>query len=395
MRWWVVLLVALCGGCDGRFFSFRRSAALSSRVPQLHLQPLHSTAEAMTSPAAASTSLSAVSESPPFFIPAFWASLAPFTSTWAARTATGAFLAATWTPLCFAGKPTFGLALAGPVALAVSEFHRLLDSTGGLSSEGVGVCVASSLLACVLATHAPHFHAFTLPLSVTALLFRVLLLKKSLTSSGAVTGAAFSATYLSFFLSFWIRQLDISVVKFVNLSNRKMGPLTVTDGALLLWWTHLIIASADVGGYVFGKLFGRHPVAQLGVAAGSASPKKTLEGLLGGVVLAVASALAGVLLFRPELPWQVEGLTSYAGLGYRFALLYGTSLALLSFVSDVSVSLFKRNAGVKDTGRVLPGHGGVLDRLDSYILTAPAVYMFWSLVANACIFEQSASKELA
>jgi phosphatidate cytidylyltransferase len=69
-------------------------------------------------------------------------------------------------------------------------------------------------------------------------------------------------------------------------------------------------------------------------------------------------------------------------LGYKFALAYGVILALLSFISDVSVSLFKRNAGVKDASDVLPGHGGVLDRMDSYILTAPVVYMFWTLVSK-------------
>lgn len=347
-------------------------------MPQFH-RAVHDNTETMKSPAVPVAPLATSSEScVPLFSPEFWASLIRSSSSWAARAITGVILAAMWTPLCFAGKSMFGLAFTLPLALAVMEFHRLLDRTDGLRSAGVGVSVASSLLACVLATHAAHFHAFTLPMSITALMIQVLFYKKNATPTGAITAAVFSATYISFFLSFWIRVLDIRVLNFVNLRNSKIGPLTTTDGALLLWWTHLIIASADIGGYVFGKIAGRHPVSELGVAAGSISPRKTLEGLLGGVVLAVTSAFLGVLLLKPQLPWLVEGQRSYAKLGYKFAVFYGTSLALLSFVSDVSVSLFKRNAGVKDTGWILPGHGGVLDRLDSYILTAPAVYMFWT-----------------
>eukprot|EP00603_Paraphysomonas_imperforata_P005908 CAMPEP_0114439430 /NCGR_PEP_ID=MMETSP0103-20121206/15191_1 /TAXON_ID=37642 ORGANISM="Paraphysomonas imperforata, Strain PA2" /NCGR_SAMPLE_ID=MMETSP0103 /ASSEMBLY_ACC=CAM_ASM_000201 /LENGTH=377 /DNA_ID=CAMNT_0001610185 /DNA_START=145 /DNA_END=1280 /DNA_ORIENTATION=- len=359
----------------------RRSVVYSSRsyMPQLH-RSLHNTTVTTTGRAGSTAPLAPQSVSLTSFLPAFRASLAPSLPSWATRTVTGALLAAVWTPLCFSGKPVFGMALALPLVLAVREFQLLLTRTAGLCSDDVGV-VAAPASAMLLATHAAHLHAFSLPLSVSALMFQVLFLEKGVTSSGAIIAAAFSTTFISFFMSFWIRVLDIKVVNFVNVPS-KMGPLAVTNGALLLWWTQLVIASADIGGYVFGKLLGRHPVAELGVAAGEVSPRKTLEGVLGGVVLAVASASAGVLLFKPELPWQVEGFTSHMGLGHKFAVLYGTSMALLSFVSDVSVSLFKRNAGVKDTGQVLPGHGGVLDRMDSYLLTAPAVYMFWTLAAD-------------
>ena len=239
--------------------------------------------------------------------------------------------------------------------------------------------VLSTVLACVLANYATDLHSFTVPLSTLAVMIQVLVTKKNLVNTGTLTSAIFSYTYISYFMSFWIRLLDTKVIQFSNLPMESWGPFSVSHGSVLLWWTYAIIASADIGGYMFGKFFGSHPVSSLGIAAGTASPGKTIEGVVGGMVFAVASAVMGVVALNPIVPWHS---TSFVSLGYKFALAYGVILALLSFISDVSVSLFKRNAGVKDASDVLPGHGGVLDRMDSYILTAPVVYMFWTLVSK-------------
>ena len=126
----------------------------------------------------------------------------------------------------------------------------------------------------------------------------------------------------------------------------------VTDGPLLILLLLAIVWSADSGAYFFGRALGRHKLAP------GVSPGKTWEGVIGGLVTAaLVGALAGALSESAALP----------------VAMVAAATAALSVVGDLNVSMFKRNAGLKDSGRVLPGHGGVLDRADS--VTA-AVVMF-------------------
>lgn len=117
----------------------------------------------------------------------------------------------------------------------------------------------------------------------------------------------------------------------------------------------LLVVASDTGGYVAGVLAGRHPLAP------SVSPKKTWEGLIGSLVLASAVGVAGMV-------WAFEA--------NRFV---GVALAVASVLTatlgDLAESLLKRDLDLKDMGSLLPGHGGVLDRLDSMLPTAPLVYL--------------------
>ncbi len=122
------------------------------------------------------------------------------------------------------------------------------------------------------------------------------------------------------------------------------------DGAILLVWVIAIIAAADIGAYFVGRSVGRHKLAPL------ISPGKTREGLAGGLVCACCVGFGGaILLGFPPL---------------RF-LLAGGLLALISVVGDLTISVFKRHAGLKDSGWILPGHGGVMDRIDSLVAALP------------------------
>jgi len=115
----------------------------------------------------------------------------------------------------------------------------------------------------------------------------------------------------------------------------------------------LITSGADIGAYFAGRAFGRHKLAP------QVSPGKTWEGVVGGVVLVVAvAAIADHWLPVAALPF----------------ILLSIGVALLSVVGDLSESLFKRQVGMKDSGNVFPGHGGVLDRVDSLTAAAP---LFW------------------
>ena len=117
----------------------------------------------------------------------------------------------------------------------------------------------------------------------------------------------------------------------------------------------LVVAAADIGAYFAGKSLGKHKLAP------DVSPAKTWEGFWGGELTV---ALVGVLLWY-LLPAQ----GSHIGLPAVMAVVLATGMA--SVVGDLSVSMVKRESGTKDSGSLLPGHGGVLDRLDSLCGAAP------------------------
>ena len=140
--------------------------------------------------------------------------------------------------------------------------------------------------------------------------------------------------------------LVAAFVALVSLHAREQGPALVLFLLVLIW-------AADTGAYFSGRAFGRHKLAP------RVSPGKTWAGAVGGMATALAAAGLGV--------WWFER-TGVDALGL---ILLGAVVAVISIVGDLSMSLFKRQAGVKDSGVIFPGHGGVLDRLDSLLAAAP------------------------
>jgi phosphatidate cytidylyltransferase len=131
-------------------------------------------------------------------------------------------------------------------------------------------------------------------------------------------------------------------------------------------WVVLSMALAwgsDTGGYFAGKAFGRHKLYE------KISPKKTIEGSIGGLAAVVLFALAIKWLWLPTLPW-VHAVV--------LALLAGA----IGQAGDLCISVVKRSTGVKDTGNIIPGHGGLLDRIDALIFTAPVTLLYATLLLD-------------
>ncbi len=126
------------------------------------------------------------------------------------------------------------------------------------------------------------------------------------------------------------------------------------DGAVLLLTVVGVVALVDIGGYAFGVPFGRHKLAP------RLSPKKSWEGLVGGLVLAAAVGAGVIPLVTSLGPVQAAA----------FAVLCGAA----GFVGDLVESMVKRDLGVKDLGTALPGHGGVLDRVDGVLFALPLAH---------------------
>ena len=133
--------------------------------------------------------------------------------------------------------------------------------------------------------------------------------------------------------------------------------LAAPDGKARVFVFILVTVLSDIGGYVFGVLWGRHPMAP------SVSPKKSWEGFTGSV-LACMTGAAIAIHFALDGPW-------WSG------LVMGAAVAVGATVGDLTESTIKRDLGIKDMSNILPGHGGIMDRLDSLIVTAP---LSWALL---------------
>jgi phosphatidate cytidylyltransferase len=127
--------------------------------------------------------------------------------------------------------------------------------------------------------------------------------------------------------------------------------------AHLLSFFFLVLMGADIGAYYAGRAFGKHKLAP------GISPGKTWEGVVGGVVAALSLAAVSHFWFFRELP-------------LKWALPLAAVMTVVGILGDLTESALKRGAGAKDAAKILPGHGGALDRLDSLLFNAPLLYYF-------------------
>jgi phosphatidate cytidylyltransferase len=117
-----------------------------------------------------------------------------------------------------------------------------------------------------------------------------------------------------------------------------------------------VLVVSDSAQYYAGRAFGRRPLSP------TISPKKTVEGAVGGVVFGTLAMIFGGRYVFESPAWMLA--------------LVGAAISLLGIVGDLFESLLKRSAGVKDSSHLIPGHGGVLDRIDSWLFAAPVYYVF-------------------
>jgi len=136
-----------------------------------------------------------------------------------------------------------------------------------------------------------------------------------------------------------------------------------SDGEWRVLVTLLAVVLSDTGGYVAGVFFGKRPLAP------TVSPKKSWEGLIGSLV-ATGAGSAASLYFVLGVDWW-------------WGLLFGVVVSVASVLGDLAESLLKRDLGIKDMSHLLPGHGGLMDRLDSILFAAPAAYLLLSLLVPA------------
>lgn len=179
-----------------------------------------------------------------------------------------------------------------------------------------------------------------------ALLFLITMQFRRRDSSGvivAISTTIFGIVYVSWLLSFLIK------IRYMNA------------GTGLLLALIIITKLGDIGAYFVGSRFGKTPLMP------RISPKKSVEGLIGGMIFSILGAFAS------------QGLLN---INYLHLITLGISLNILALLGDLSESLMKRDCQVKDAGKILPGMGGVLDFVDSFLFAAPAFYFYMSTILN-------------
>lgn len=172
-----------------------------------------------------------------------------------------------------------------------------------------------------------------------------------------------ATTFLGIVLTGWLPSYIplLRQLQYPNLADRVAMP-HLGMGITFLYFGAII--ATDVGAYLIGKSVGRHPLI------GPLSPKKTVEGSLGGTLLAILVA-------------------ALIGWGFHLHILHcmalGAVISAVAQISDLTESMIKRDAGKKDSGDIIPGHGGVLDRVDSYLLSGAVAYYYlfyiWHVVS--------------
>jgi phosphatidate cytidylyltransferase len=245
------------------------------------------------------------------------------------------------------------IAVAAATAIGLLELYGAFAAGGYQPRTILGVGIGLALVLAVALRSVLSFDLLPLVLtgSVLASLIAELLRRNQ---EGALPGWALTlagALYVGWLLSHFIMLRELTK----PLLPAPLSPLNIEPGAAWVYLTLAITFLQDTTAYFVGRSFGHHKLAP------ALSPKKTWEGAAGGMIGAIIGSLAGVLLMG--LP-----------IGLGSGVLLGVVGGIVGPLGDLAESLIKRQVGLKDAGNIIPGHGGVLDRADSLLFTAPALY---------------------
>lgn len=290
----------------------------------------------------------------------------------------------------FSGNYIFTGIFTLMTVLGQLEYYRMVMNAGIYPARRISVTGACAMF--VTALFAPSLHQVVLPtFACVAMVWFLTKRTKTTTTISDIATTFTGMFYLGYIPSFWVRTRLIHhdprvmtrlapVLKpfldgLVKQANRVLPPpvslsvfpLPITTGAVFIFWTWLCIAFSDVAAYFSGRAFGRTKLGAVCPAAGATSPNKTVEGLVGGTVVSAFLGAVGAYAMR----WPAWWITGPA---------HGAILALLGLVGDLTASMLKRDAGLKDFGDLIPEHGGIMDRVDSFVFTAPYSWLMCGTV---------------
>ncbi|NET56755.1 MAG: phosphatidate cytidylyltransferase [Symploca sp. SIO2E6] len=259
------------------------------------------------------------------------------------------------------------------VFLGQSEYFQLVQAKGMAPAAKTTLAVSQLLL--ITAALSPTLTDAVFPLVGTFICF-YLLFQPKLATIADISASILGLLYGGYLPSYWVR-LRVGLNQDPSLPSHAIAASTNLPFKeyWLHSWTNLSILplafsatflafaciwAADIGAYTFGKFFGRTRLSPI-------SPKKTVEGAIFGISGSIFVATLGAwYLHWPS--WPLSGV------------ILGSLVGISSLLGDLTESMMKRDAGVKDSGQLIPGHGGILDRTDSYVFTGALVYYFVTLI---------------
>lgn len=257
----------------------------------------------------------------------------------------------------------FTLCLCIIVYLGQLEYFQLVRATGIAPAGKTTLVVSQALLA--IATISSTLADAVLPVAGTFICF-YLLFQPKLATIADISSSILGLFYGGYLPSYWVRLRSLGNAENSNLPFGGYWPETWTnlpalpEGLTVTLLAFFCIWAADIGAYTIGKFFGKTRLSDI-------SPKKTVEGAVFGLAASVGVGIAGAW-YLDWAGWPLAGIA------------LGLLIGIASLLGDLTESMMKRDAGVKDSGQLIPGHGGILDRADSYVFTAPLVYYFVTLL---------------
>ena len=249
------------------------------------------------------------------------------------------------------GRAPLAALLGIVAALGAWELNRIA-AAGGVRPLALSIPLAAAL---PLLVQAYYEGVYALPLSVAAVALLVIV-GASIWARG-VEGRPLAAAAITVLVVLYVGG-TLSFAFGLRYHRFTIGPVA---GTALLFLPLVLTWASDIGAYFVGRAFGRHKLIP------KVSPGKTVEGALGGLALTVIVAWVYVVLVLR--PYAQLSLTAVG------IVVMGVAVSIAAQVGDLAESLFKREAGVKDSSRLIPGHGGVLDRVDSLLFVLPVAYM--------------------
>ena len=253
--------------------------------------------------------------------------------------------------IIYFGDWALATTLAVLSALGAWELFRFSKETGTRAFEPAGIALAAFV---PITVHASRLGVYDLP--ITAVPAVVLLLFASSLWFRGPSGRPLASVAITVF-----GVIYASLITYVYALRYHPYAVGALAGTLVAVLPVLLTWATDIGAYTFGRMFGKKKLMP------SVSPGKTIAGAVGGLVLTVIVCLLYVRFAL--IPYAQLGLT------IQGAILFGVIVSVAGQTGDLAESLLKREAGVKDSSTLLPGHGGILDRFDSLLFVLPIAFL--------------------
>jgi len=240
---------------------------------------------------------------------------------------------------------------------------RVIEDKGAHALRPVGMGFGVSVI--LVAYFGNEYHAMMLmTASLLALMVAQLGKNEIHEAMASISGTFFGVFYVAWLLSHAVllRQFHQGAASHYDPALLVTLAVTPEIGIYLMMFTLVTIVACDAGAYFAGRAWGRRKLAP------EISPNKSVEGALGGIIFGVCCGLGTKLFFDSFFP------ALSAAMPWSAALLFALILCVVGIIGDLVESLLKRDAAVKDTGALLPGMGGVLDRIDAPLLGIPVLY---------------------